>query len=76
MNDNFCKPITFFAQGFTEATSLSHIPTHHGAASILNFHIIFRTLINDYVSFAVNIVPLSDTNKEGQPLLAIKREKL
>ena len=76
INNNLCKPITFFAQRFTEAMSLSHIPPHNWVASILNFHIIFRSLINDCISFAVNIVRLSDTSKEGQPLLGIKREKL
>lgn len=44
--------------------------------SVLNFHIIFHRLIKAGISFAVNIVLMSDTTNKRQTLQEVKLEKL
>ena len=82
--ENLACPIILRRHLFIDLTSRSNKPPHQGAFSKLNVHVTptsARYLVNSgcftislrVLAAALNVLPLSDTNFWGRPLLAVKR---
>ena len=61
---------------FTDLTNFSPNAPNHGASFTLKSHLMFFCAANCCLFFAVNAVPLSVKIHFGQPLRAMKRNKM